>query len=319
MRSKIIYLIYTLIACAILAGVAWLVLVSPDNPLVTPFRAHFENANSRVISGPYPLQSDFPVLEALGVKTVVSLLDPRIPHEARLLEEERERAHRHGMHFLNFPLASVFGRKVRADYERTAQAAADAILVAEGKVYLHCYLGLHRVRSVRDLLEARGTEAGRYAARRVDRPTAVIEDAEADFRAGRFQQALRKLEAKEQIPPSARMLAAWSSYRLQQYDHAAQTFEALIQKNPGLTEARTGLGYCDLQRGHLDRASEHFSQVLVRDPVDSSALVGLGLVRQRQGNIPEAVRLLRAGVKVDPDNAEAAAILKSLSASSQAQ
>jgi tetratricopeptide (TPR) repeat protein len=319
MRSKITYLLYSLVACAILGGVAWMVLVSPENPLVTPFRAHIENSGSRVISGPFPLRTDFPVLKGLGVKTVVSLLDPRLPYEAKLLEQEREMAREYDMRLLNFPLTSIMGRKMRADYEQTARAAADAVTKAEGRVYLHCYLGLHRVRSVRDLLEAQGTAAGRYAARRLVRPTVEVEEAEADFRSGKYQQALGRLKGTQKMSPSARMIAAWSSYRLQQYDRAAQTFEELTRENPESAEARGGLGYCDLQRGLLDQAAEHFTRVLAREPKDASALVGLGLVRQRQGNTKEAAALLKAGVKEEPGNEEASAILRSLTSPARAR
>lgn len=67
-------------------------------------------------------------------------------------------------------MISVLGKRFGSGYEKNARAAAEAIMLAEpNKVYVHCYLGVHRVESVRLELQALGEATGTYSVRHAER------------------------------------------------------------------------------------------------------------------------------------------------------
>src|ERR1051325_1096869 len=131
-------------------GAFW-ILLTPDNPLTNLFRAQMSDVHQRVVTGPYPVREDFEHLSANGVTVDVSLLDPKIPYERVLLDQERRTAAKYGIEVVNFPMASILGQKMGSYYEKDALAAANTIdsLRRSQKVYLHCYLGEHRMVAVK--------------------------------------------------------------------------------------------------------------------------------------------------------------------------
>src|SRR4051812_7511981 len=89
---------FTVAAC-----LGFLGLILPGNPLMRITRAPITAVDARVIVGPFPLQSDLRQLSDHGVRTVISLLDPRVPYEAVLLGQERRQCQALGLQMLNFP------------------------------------------------------------------------------------------------------------------------------------------------------------------------------------------------------------------------
>jgi hypothetical protein len=146
-------------------GAFW-ILLTPDNPLTNIFRAQMSDVHERVVTGPYPVREDFEELSANGVSVDVSLLDPKIPYERVLLDQERRNAQRYGIEMINFPMASILGQKMGSYYEKDALQAANAIdsIRKSQKVYLHCYLGEHRMVAVKKILMQRGAIRGEVVA-----------------------------------------------------------------------------------------------------------------------------------------------------------
>jgi hypothetical protein len=143
----------------------WIILV-PNNPITKLFRAPISDTHQRVVTGPYPARSDFRVLYDDGVTAIVSLLDPKIPYERVLLDQESANAKRYGMKFFDFPMASILGQRMGDYYDRDAQLAARTIDSLYGdKVYLHCYLGVHRMTVVREILRNQGILKATYTER----------------------------------------------------------------------------------------------------------------------------------------------------------
>jgi hypothetical protein len=141
----------------------WL-LLEPANPVTSIFRAQISATESSLITGPYPTSDDFRELDKRGVTAIVTLLDPTIPYERILLDKEAENAHHHGIALFDFPMASLFGQPLGGYYETDARFAARTIEMLRGHtVYLHCYLGKHRLNHVRDILAQHGTMPGAYA------------------------------------------------------------------------------------------------------------------------------------------------------------
>jgi tetratricopeptide (TPR) repeat protein len=336
-------LILLLLASLVLAGVAgWWVLVNPDNPFTRLFQRKISDIDARIVIGPYPVSRDFRLLKSNHVRLIVSLLDPAIPYEASLLEKERELAAKHGMRLLNFPMSSILGRKFGEAYDDSAAKAAAAILATNEKVYLHCYLGLHRIQVVRDLLEARGQHFGIYTVRTAERDIArrVLDAADAAYQAGRYLEALNALGQlpQKELPPDAVLLKAWTHYRLEQVPEARALFDSLLLPVPPATgradaeagagagrveagspllpqqtaAAAVGAGYCALRVDKLDEAHEYFLRALTLTPENPDALGGLGLVHHRRGESAEAIRHLEAALRFAPDNQEFRDVLKRL-------
>ncbi|HEY3875897.1 MAG TPA: hypothetical protein VGM92_10495 [Candidatus Kapabacteria bacterium] len=143
--------------------IGW-VLITPTNPITKLYRAPITRMNDRVLTGAYPVASDFQSLKAKGVTADVSLLDPKIPYEKILLNREQKNAKKFGMRFYNFPVASILGQRFGSYYDAHVHAAAltiDSLQkdAAGDRVYLHCYLGDHRMVAVRNELKLDSTRA----------------------------------------------------------------------------------------------------------------------------------------------------------------
>lgn len=110
-----------------------------------------------IIIGPYPHARDFPRLKAQSdVVEVISLLSPNVPGENQLLAGERQEAKTAGVKFSSYPLSFV-SLHSRAN-KRQAKRVAKYVLAkygsgAKGKIYIHCYLGRHRVGLVEEAIK----------------------------------------------------------------------------------------------------------------------------------------------------------------------
>ena len=105
-----------------------------------------------VLGGPYPTEAELRLLARNGVTEVISLMDPESVVESSLVEEERKLAAGKGLKFTNFPMdfndmnspRSVSG--LEKALSRLSERGAQ-------KVYIHCYLGRHRVGQVEAALK----------------------------------------------------------------------------------------------------------------------------------------------------------------------
>lgn len=287
------------------AGAAWYILITPSNPLTRLFQRQISDTDARIIIGPYPEDHDFELLKKNDVRLVVTLLNPQIPYEANLLAREKTTAAKHGIELRSYPMSSILGQRFGDEYDKSASAAAEAIAGAQGKVYLHCYLGMHRIQVVRDLLASRGIEAGRYAVRAGERSTEalLLDAAEADYKAGRYADAITAIAKIDdaKLTDDMRMLLGWSRYRTNDIAGARAAFTTVKDKT---APAAIGLGYCAYRDGDYAAAERHFTAALATLPQDADALGGLGLSLLRAGRASEADARLSEALKITPDNAE---------------
>lgn len=296
----------------VVAGIAgYTVLINPDNPFTRLFQRKITAVDTRIVIGPYPVERDFRLLRASKVTLIVTLLDPALPYENALLEKERKLAAAHGIRVENFPMSSILGQKFGGYYADSAARAAALIANTDEKLYLHCYLGLHRIQVVRDLLNARGLPSGVYTVRRAERevPRLQLDAAEAAYQGRRYEEALAALA---QIPAaeataSAHLLQGWSNYKLERTEAAAATFTGLVSVVPA--EANIGLGYCALRSGDHPGAIRCFEAAVQVAPANAEALGGLGLAYFRSGRLPEAAQRLEESLKLAPDNTELREVL----------
>ncbi len=301
-----------LLVIVVCSGV-WL-LVNPQNSLTGLFRAKITDLDTRVVTGPYPSADDFAVLRSNGVETDVSLLDADLPYEAMLLEQERVNAAKVGIAFVNFPMESIFGTHAGTDYDRQAHLAAEFIVRSRGRVYLHCYLGMHRVRTVAALLTKEGTPSAPYLLRSGVRSAdaRLLDEAQADYDAGRYLLDRKALAGIKSPTIPARLLAAWTSYRLDQIALARAQFAAIVKTDSSQPGAFEGLGYCALRSGELETAAALFMESTRLAPKDAAGYAGLGFARSRQGRTTDAKAALHQALALDPGDTEARTALARL-------
>lgn len=288
------------------AAAGW-ILVTPDNPFSRLFRSEISDVDAPVIVGPYPSPEDIRLLSRHQVTTIVSLLDAHLPYERVLLDRERQAAARYNIRVLNFPMSSILGQRFGSYYDDSAQRASDAVASAPGKVYLHCYLGMHRIEAVKTLLASRGTKAGTYVVRHAERAQSrrLLDIAQAAYDKGRYAETITTLSQMEERPVAAVLLEAWSAYRLDDTPRARALFQAALE-NGGASKSGAwgGLGYCALRDQDYSAAEKYFEQALTARGDDAEALAGLGFTYYRQGRMSLAASRLHAALRINPENEE---------------
>jgi tetratricopeptide (TPR) repeat protein len=288
----------------------WL-LFNPQNWFTRLFQARIAAFDAQVVVGPYPSEDDFAALRANGISTDVSLLDPDLPYEHELLARERLLASKYGLAFVNFPMESIFGTHIGGDYDRQAGLAAQYVSRSKGRVYLHCYLGMHRVRAVEAMLAKTGTTSAPYLLNKGERSvdSRLLDEAQADYEAGRYSYALRAVTGISSPTIASRLLAAWCEYHLGDTAAARGQFAAVVKADQAQAGAFEGLGFCALRGGELEDAASLFLTAGRLAPKDASALTGLGLARLRQGRMADAKQALSEAVALNPGDADARAAL----------
>jgi hypothetical protein len=315
------YLWVGALTCFALALIGFWVLLTPNNPITRLFEVSIADNDGPVITGPYPVTADFRLLHEHGVTTVVSLLDPRIPYENVLLQKERRHAAKFGMKVVDYPMTSVLGHH-NDSFGSSAERAAVAIdsMVrhnTSGKVYLHCYLGVHRTVAVRDLLAARGTTTGNYTVREAYRSheASVFDSALAQYHDGDLNGAIRTVSSMKQPDVPALLVRGWSNYRLRNVDAAKADFSKALTQAPNMYDAENGLAYCYLAKGVLDSARIHFTHVTTIDDDNPQAQSGLALVEYRAGNTNAARQYVTMSLSLDSTNSDARDLLAHINAS----
>ena len=304
----------SLIFAGVMAAFAGLLLVSPGNPLTRLVKSRVVAESDSVIIGPYPLKEDFPALKSAGVRIIVTLLDARLPYEAILLEREQALAAQNGMEFLNFPMTSVAGQPMGAAYSANAEQAAIAVEQASrrGKVYLHCYLGLHRAQTVMTLLRSYNHPAAAAAGSGRPGNAELLNQARQAFDQGRYSDTVRLTGEIDPLSGTGRLLRAWAQYRQGRIAEAQNDFAEVIAHHPGIGDASAGLAYTHLRQGNLEAAEKIFRQVIAADPNNINAQQGLGITLFRQARAEEARVVLRKALSIDPANPEVREILAKL-------
>ncbi len=291
-------------------------LFVPDNPVMRLFRGEISNVDAKVVIGPYPTESDFIRLKHAKVTTIISLLDPVLPYERTLLDQEKILADKYAIKLMNFPMVSILGYKMGQDYESNANAAANAVIATIGKSYLHCYLGIHRAQVVRNMIEKKDLAVGKYLLRDGERSQFAQSQDEAEllYNQGNYREAKNVLSRMPTQGFSATMLNAWASYRLNNLVEARKLFTAGFDMAAKHEEAEIGLAFCDLKENKLEDAGRRFSSVIATDPLNQPALTGAGLVLFRQSKFDESAKLLQRALAINPNDNDASDTLKRIQA-----
>lgn len=312
LKKTFIFLIFGLLGMAI----AYWFLIVPDNPILRIFRGEISDISANIITGPYPVEKDFKRLAENNIETIVSLLDPALPHEKELLNQETELAQRYGMQLLNFPMTSILGQRLGAYYDQNANRAAEALGNLKGKVYLHCYLGVHRIGTIKKLLEAKQIKIARYTLQEGERSRQALklDAAEKMFNERNYQQALVILDEIRAPTPATVLLSAWVNYKLGNIEIARKYFTTAQGLIPASSDPLIGNAYCDYRENKLTMAETGFNNVLSKDPSNIEALNGLGLVLTREDRLKEAADFFKKVLQLQPNHEEAKAQLQRIEA-----
>ena len=317
--SKIRPLLFLIITLIIALGCY--ILLEPDNPMMHLFRGEISDINANVIIGPYPTEKDFLRLKSAKVGNIISLLDPALPYERILLDQEKLLAKKYSMKFMNFPMTSILGYKVGREYDNNAKSAADAVTVIKGKTYVHCYLGIHRAKIVKNIIESRNQEVGNYLLHEGERSqlAQIQDEAERLYNQRNYKETKVLLSRMSSQDFPSMMLNGWSSYHLKNIQEARKLFANALIKQPKSEDAETGLAYCDLSENKLEDALDKFTAIIARGQKNETALSGAGFVLYRQGKFDESLKLLQRALAINPDDADVTETLKRIQKTQQSK
>jgi Tetratricopeptide repeat len=292
----------------LVGGIAgYLILLSPGSIFVRWAQAAFPQRITMITFGPYPEEKEFQRFKKEGVKYDVSLLDPRLPYEKTLIDREEVLCQKYGIVFKDFPMASVFDKKVFSDYQLEQNEAVEFLKHIDGPAFVHCYLGKHRVVHVRDGLVASGvpprywTPDGTRSQEYWDM-LSRLEMAQKEFNQDNFSGALEALRPITIKDVDVSSLRGWSHYRMGMVNDAVADFQGGLSIDPTNPRNLDGLGYCYLQQGQPVMAEREFGLVLEQIPDDEGALVGTGLANLALQEYTEAERIFQKVIAMDPSN-----------------
>ncbi|EQD38945.1 hypothetical protein B1B_15592 [mine drainage metagenome] len=117
-------------------------------------QGNVRHVSKHIIVGPYPDYGLLANLHKRGVKIIISLLDPRLIYENSLIHREDLLARQLGIKEYNFPMNS--GQPPSSPLNAAALHDIKKIIAINPKitVYIHCYLGKHRVGDVVAMLDS---------------------------------------------------------------------------------------------------------------------------------------------------------------------
>ncbi len=108
--------------------------------------------NEQLTFGPYPDTRRVEQLENEGYDGIITLLNPSIPFESVLLDQELQQGEETGIEIYSYTMLPWV-----SENEESLAAINELVAENEGRYYIHCYLGKHRVELVRrELTEATG-------------------------------------------------------------------------------------------------------------------------------------------------------------------
>jgi tetratricopeptide (TPR) repeat protein len=213
-------------------------------------------------------------------------------------------------------MTSILGQRFGDYYEKNANRAAEALGNLTGKVYLHCYLGVHRIGTIKKLLETKQIKVARYTLQEGERSRQALklDAAEKMFNERDYKQALVLLDEIRAPTPAAVLLSAWVNYKLGNIEAARKYFTTAQGLLPESTDPLIGAAYCDYRENKLEMAETGFNNILAKEANNIEALNGLGLVMTRQNRLKEASDSFKKVLQLQPNHEEAKTQLQKIEA-----
>lgn len=122
--------------------------LNTDTALISLSRGEVETASERFTFGPYPDQSTMQTIKEQGYEGIITLLNPTIVFEKKLLTDEQNKGEKLGIKVHSFPMLPWVG-----DNKQSIEGILNLVDNNPGKrYYIHCYLGKHRVDYIKKIL-----------------------------------------------------------------------------------------------------------------------------------------------------------------------
>ena len=132
------------------------------------------------IFGAYPDENDLRALKKRGVKTVISLQDPRVVVELEGIKSEREATEKLGLTFIQAPMLPWV-----SDNTQSLELIRQIALHGRGTYYVHCGLGRDRTNIAKRVIESVMPQNARLAATKGLKRAVSFESRTAPFERGR--------------------------------------------------------------------------------------------------------------------------------------
>ena len=104
---------------------------------------------------------------------------------------------------------------------------------------------------------------------------------------------------------SGRLATAGEAAAREDYDLALRIFRELLQENPTLADAYTGMGSVLEQQGEIERAEPAYARAAALNPEDFAAQSGHGRVLEALGRTREAMRAVQRALAIRPRDLDA--------------
>jgi Flp pilus assembly protein TadD len=132
---------------------------------------------------------------------------------------------------------------------------------------------------------------------------AELAAADADYNAGRFDDAITKYRALMAKSPSLSVidLQIAAAYRnKKEYDNAIAAYNELLKTDPNNDRAKVGLGMTNLEKGDLAAADETLSAAAQGPQPSREVFYNLGEVKFAKGQTEDAAKAYQKASDIDP-------------------
>jgi len=152
-------LVGLLLFCVLLLVASNFDALEPHLTFLHASRANQQPLSPHITIGPYPHLDEMRQLKKEGFSGIISLLDNNLPQERALNNAEERAAKLIGLDFWEVPLSYL---PLRSSANQNAVDDVARILTShpDKKIYIHCYLGRHRVELTREILKDKGILGG---------------------------------------------------------------------------------------------------------------------------------------------------------------
>lgn len=113
------------------------------------------------------------------------------------------------------------------------------------------------------------------------------------------------LRIKPTEAESAKLAAARDAASKDEYEAALRTFRELLQENPTLADAYTGMGAVHEKKGELELAEPAYARAVTLDPGDFTAASSHGRVLEALGRIKDSVLAYQRALMIRPRDLDA--------------
>jgi len=128
----------------------------------------------------------------------------------------------------------------------------------------------------------------------------------AQGKAGEAKAAFEELLKRYPNDADLHLFLGMSLLRLRDPERATRAIKRAIEVDPNHVEARTMLGYVELEvRGDADAAMREYRKVIEIKPDSAEAHSNLAVALKKRGNLDEAIASLNKALEIKPDFAAA--------------